>query len=713
MPVNHSDILIELSDSQDAEKDMREQVREADLFLNKRDGQWEPKILQAMSNRPRYTFDQCNPVVDDIMGEMETTDFAIDVKPSGGAATKEMSISFGGIIRNIEVASKARRIYNQAGRKMTGTGLGGWRITQEFRDSDSFDQDLIIQSLSNFQDRVWFDQDAVEQDMSDSMRCWVLTSMTMGAYKKKWPKGSCMSIGDSRLGDAYNHKKNNEVIIGEYYHRVATDRELARMSNGAIYVIDDDFNDVYDELRASGVTIETTRTRQLLTTHHRIFDGNDWLNNDKKTVFEHIPVIPVYGNFDLSENKIVYWGSIEKLMDPQRVLNYAESKKTAESSLKPIEKTWVAKEQATSSDVKSTLETQNTNSDPVQFYDHAEGVLPPFKPQNPQPDSILIETAMSAQNYINKASGLHNAGRGIGEPNQAEGTVRLLQNKGDNSNYKYFGSMSVAITHTGNILLKAIPKVYNKRQEMTLIGEDGTQSQITIHEKIHDTQTNRIVTMNDLSKGSYSLSCSPGPAFANKQQETVTNIVEVGKVIPDVLEKGKDVLLANISAPGMNKVAERVRREMVLSGTIPPDQLTKEEKDLKAQMAQQGNQPSPIEQAQLGIAKAEMEKAQAMTADTMSKMEERQNKAAAANKEAQLKMQKMILDYQASQEKRQDERDKNSQELILNMANQLKVQTETLKNLKDILGADGIVGPEIIKTFVEQVGVVNDNQNNQ
>ena len=69
MPIDYSDhsaVLAALKTDQDAEHDRREKVREIHSFLDKPDGQWEPEILQSLNNRPRYTFDKCNPVVDDI-----------------------------------------------------------------------------------------------------------------------------------------------------------------------------------------------------------------------------------------------------------------------------------------------------------------------------------------------------------------------------------------------------------------------------------------------------------------------------------------------------------------------------------------------------------------------------------------------------------------------------------------------------------------------
>ena len=102
---DHKKVLDKLSDAQAAEKDLREQAREAHLFVDKRDGQWEPERLNANANgdKPRYTFDMCNPIVDQVVSEIEQADFDIQVNPAGGDGTTAIAATYDGIIRNIEV----------------------------------------------------------------------------------------------------------------------------------------------------------------------------------------------------------------------------------------------------------------------------------------------------------------------------------------------------------------------------------------------------------------------------------------------------------------------------------------------------------------------------------------------------------------------------------------------------------------------------------
>ena len=123
---NASDVQQALESAQESDRDNRIIVKEVELFLTKKDGQWESSIVQQRGNRPRYTFDLCNPIVAQIANPIQKSDFAIVIIPSGGEASKAIAKTYGGLVRNTENLSKADSlIYNPAIKKLVSTGLTG------------------------------------------------------------------------------------------------------------------------------------------------------------------------------------------------------------------------------------------------------------------------------------------------------------------------------------------------------------------------------------------------------------------------------------------------------------------------------------------------------------------------------------------------------------------------------------------------------------
>ena len=671
-----------LSSAQGADNDMRDQARDAQLFVSKKDGQWEPYWWSANSGRPRYTFCMVSPIVDQVCGEIEQADFDIRVSPAGGDATKNVALTFDGIIRNLENISDAKDVYAAAARGMITTGYDGWRVVQKYANDNSFNQDLIIQKVHNFIDRVWYDPASELQDKSDSRYCFVLHPIAKDEFDKKWPEASGASLPEDRDGDAY-YDKAEVVVIGEFLYVEREERELVLMSNGQTYEADDDFQMVVDDLAMAGITEVKRRKRKYNKVCTRFFDNDGWLGEDKDTVFNRIPVIPVFGNYKIIENKTVYSGVVEKLMDSQRVLNYSMSREIEEGALAPRAKYWMTLTQAAGHE--DSLSTMNTNSDPVQFYN-----VDPESPQAPQqnggamvnPGLRTISEAM--RGMIGYSAGMFASNMGDNPGLQSGVAIRSLQNKGDNATYKYNKAVQIAIAATGKILVDAIPKVYDTERTMRILYEDKSYEMAEINQTVIDQQTGEIVVLNDLSQGVYDVICRAGPSFMNRQQETLEMIIEMAKVDPSVMQIAGDIMMQNINSPAADQIAERKRDQMLKAGLIPQSQLTEEEMaQMQQQMQQQGQPQDPASV----MAQAEMLKGQA---DMM--------RAQIEQAKVQNEQMKIQLDAQKVQMSAQNDEQDNQVDVFRAQTDRMDIQVRAQE-----------AGAKITKESVQTEGVQLDN----
>ena len=638
---DHQSVLNLLSSCQEADHDNREMSREAHLFLDKRDGQWEPYWWEANQNKPRYTFDNVNPIVDQVASEIEQADFDIRVSPAGGNATKDIASTYDGLIRNIENISNAKQVYSQAARGMVTGGFDAWRVSQKFADDNSFDQDIVIEKIGNPVDRVWFDPAAELQDKSDSRYCFVLHPMAVDEYENRWPEGSGESVPDDREGDAY-YDKAEAIVVGEFLYMESEDRELVMMSNGQTHEVNEDFEKIVDDLAMIGVTEVRRRTRKVHKVCSRFFDNKDWLEDDHDTVFNRIPVIPVYGNYKIFEGKTLYWGVVEKLLDPQRVLNYAMSRSIEEGALAPRAKYWMTPTQAAGHE--DQLGTLNTNSDPVQFFNpDPEFPAIPQQQGGAQVNQGLSMIAQSMQGMINATAGMFAANMGDNPNAQSGVAIRQLQNKGDNGTFKYSRAMEIAIAATGRLIKDAIPKVYDTARTIRVLREDDTYDMADLNQQVIDNATGEIVTVNDLSVGSYDVICKAGPSFKNRQEETLEAITSLAQVDPSLMQIAGDLLLQNVNTPAANQIAERKRAQMLQQGLIPQSQMSEEELMAAQQQAQMGQQaPDPA----MVLAQAEQLKAEAEMMRSQIEMQKLQNEQMKLQLEAQ-KLQSQAVGDQA------------------------------------------------------------------
>lgn len=732
MPNNfedHNYVMSLVTSAQDSDNEQRQELREAMLFIHKKDGQWEPYWWNLNKGKPRYTFDMTSPVVDQIAGEMEQADFSITINPTGGDSTKDDAKVLSGMVRNIERMSNATHVYNSAGRAMVTCGMDGWRVVQKFIDDDSFDQDLGVERISNFIDRVWFDEASEEQDHSDARWGVVLQGLLKEDYKARWPEGSEGSVSDGRQANAY-YEKPDLITVGEFLYKKAFDRELVLMDNGQVIEVDDDYEKVVDELAQLGISEKGRRKRKGHKVFSRFYDAGGWLEAEKETVFSFIPVIPTYGNFNIFENKRICNGAVRPIMDYQRVYNYTESRAITEVALAPRAK--IPMTNAMMAGHTDELSTLNVDDSPVLPF-NPDPNLPGYIPQQiggAQVNQGLAVISNNMQNGIAKAAGLFAANMGEGINGQSGVAIKALQDKGNTGSVKYFGSQEVAICHTARILINAIPKVYDTERQVRILGEDGAASMATLNEQVQDEQTGEVVTLNDLSKGKYDVSCSAGASFQNRQDETVSSILEMAQADPSIIPANGDILFANITAPGMDLIAERKRAELFNAGMIPEAQMTDEEKEqmqiIQQQQAQQGEQPD----AMMVAAQAEMQKAQADAQEVLRKSKETESKTQLSIREQDIKMQKQQIEFAQKQQNAElneqkfgmesfmaqqkliMEQNKAQSDAIAQAVDNLNTQANTLKTIREASGADAIIGPGNIEAYAQQADIVSEEQGN-
>lgn len=650
---DHSEVLIMIQKAQDAEQDQREHVREAKRFITDRDGQWDDYAITKMDGRFRGTFDMCTPIIDGIAGEIEQSDFTLRVSPSGGEASKDTAKILDGIIRNIRNISNAEDVFNKAGRSNVTGGFDAWEIVQDWIDADTFDQDLFIRRVPNAVDSVWFDLSSVMQDRSDANWAVKLVALPINEYEARWPDGSGMSVGDNA---EHHHTRNNNfnqkevVTAGKFYYRKPIKIELVRMTDGSVYRDDEKFKSVRDELEQVGIVIELDdkgdekrRTRESWRVYSRMFDGGDWLAEEEETVFDYIPLIPIYGNFDIIDNQCVYFGKLENLFDSQRVLNYALSRDIEDGALSPSPTIWMTDKQADGNDYSK----MNTDRAPIRIYT-TDPEAPPVGAQSftggPQPSTGLQTTIQNTQQMITTSSNTFIAQQGNANAQQS-GVAGLQQiEQGNIGSIKWFKDLEVAICQTGKVLINAIPRVYDATRQVRILEEDGSSDIVTLNQTIFDQQSQKNIVLNDLSVGEYDVVCDVGPAFNSAQKEAARSFEVMAGINPEFAQSGMDIWLKNKKEPGMDMMAERFRVQLFNAGLIPDSQWTDEERQAVQQQQAQAAQQPPQEDPNMVLARAEETKGQAELTNAQTKQFEAQATQQLKAQELGIEEQKIQLD---------------------------------------------------------------------
>lgn len=593
----HLTWLNQLSDYQQSDLDQRQQARECDRFLLDKDGQWEESVARSLDaqKRPRYTFDQVTPVIENIMADIEDMEFGSNVKPASGDATKELAKTYEGMVRSIEADSDATSIYRNACRRLIRRGFDAWIIKAKFKNEWSFDQSLVVETIPNAINRVWTDNTSSKADSSDSDVAYVLTSVTPEAYKEQFPEGNAVSIDDADLGEHYDQYRPEVIIFGERYYKKETTREVCQLSNGEIVEKDDNFKKIADEYLAQGIKVVREKKVKDFKIYHRFFDGGGMLSEERETVFRTLPVVTVYGNYELlgENSKITYSGITLKEMDYQRVFNYAKSREIEEGALAPRKKLVMTKKMAKGNEAQ--LAALNVSADPVLFVTPDDqwtaGVQEIGGAQvNPNLANLANDMAMGMQ----VTGGTNNAMNGQYAARMSEDALRMQIDRGTGATRKWVNALVNGIKRTCEILVQTIPPVYDTKQQFMILGQDGSEEMVTLNDEVYDTQTQTMVRVNTLNKGEYKVFCDAGPAFANKMEAGLSAMLNYAAIDPSIVQTGGDLMLKSIDAPLMDEMAARKRAQILQAGMIPEDQMTDEEIAAAQEAAQQPQQEDPV-----------------------------------------------------------------------------------------------------------------------
>jgi len=628
----HKEGLEHFNLAYDSERDQREKAVEDMLFVDSEEGQWDDYAKQMRKGKPMYTIDLTSEGLNQIIGDQRQSKTRVKVNPDGGGADVDTAKIYDGIVRSIEKNSHAENAYDNSFKESLKGGYGGWRYLTEYNDNDIFKQDITVKPINSAATSLYFDVDAKEYDKRDAKRAWLITDMSVTAFKDKYKDAQLTDFNsqDIRRGSCKDWFDGDNLRIAEYWVKEPITKNLGLMSDGRVIDLDEE-KKVIDELKKKGITIVKEREVKSHKVVMYKMNGVEILSGPHPWDGKYIPLVPEYGEVSYVGSKCYVRGKVRKVKDAARIYNYTTSAKIEATALSAKDPYWATRNQADGEEIKWAK--MNTGSDPVLFYKpDPDAPGPPTRGGAPVLQQALIEQTQQAANDVHSTMGIHAPALGNAPQLMSEKSVLNQAEMGDRGSFEYKDNFEKSKEYGALILVDLIPRIYDTAQIIQVLNMDGSIESHHINQEalddfnqpIKDDQTGEIVIVNDVKKGKYSASVSTGPAYSTMRDETVKQLTELAAVSPVFEQVSTDLIAKNMNITESEEITKRVRKLMISQGLVEPTDDEKKELGLD-----EPQQPDPQTQAltdnvemQTAEMQAGIENTDAKTQETLVKTQE-------------------------------------------------------------------------------------------
>jgi hypothetical protein len=471
--------------------------------------QWPEAIKKqrAEDNRPCLVIDRLKPQLKQVTNAQKAMRPAVQVNPVDNGADPETAEVFQGLVRHIENQSDADDAYDQAGKDQVEIGRGWFRITTEYCDDDTGNQEIRIERVRN-PFSIYTDPASQRRDTSDKKYAFEVSDLTADELKARFPDAKYTTGADFEgLGDdAPQWMVGGERIRVVKYWHVETTKSTKPGTTGK--------DRVY----------ETHKVSCDVLTGLEVLEHYDWAG-------KYIPLAPVIAEEIDLEGEVDIRGMVRGAKDPQRMLNYWKSATTEAMALAP--KAPIVAAEGQLEPYIAMWKQANTRNLPYLLYKPTTlgGALtpPPQRQVAEPPIQAMMAQTQAAENDLRAATGFFD----VDERESREQSGRAImarQQMGQHGNSDYLDGLSRGIRFGGRILIDLIPKIYDVPRVVRILGLDNQPQLVMIHAgqaPAVDPATGApalppgVKGIYDLSVGTYDVTVTQGPSPAKRRLSSV------------------------------------------------------------------------------------------------------------------------------------------------------------------------------------------------
>lgn len=543
----------------------------------RRGDQWDESIKALRAGhggapgRPCLTINRVQSNIQGIKNAERLNKIGIKVIPVDDDADPDTATVIQGLVRHIEARSRANVAYETAFTAAVERGKGFFRIVTEFAEGGptGFEQDIHIKRIRN-PFSVYFDPSTQEIDFSDANWAFIITRMSRRAFRSDYPQADHdnLNLWQSRNNSWVN---DDEVQVAEYYFKERNTTELGLLEDGRVLPVD-------EMTVAERRTIKTRRRDNTPTVWHYITNGFEVLEKTR-VPSPWIPIVPILGDEIDDDGTVDYAGVVRYAKDPQRAYNYWVSSAAEMIAMAPKAPVVGVTGQFENHEAK----WNSVNNVPYGYMEYnavdVDGRPAPPPRRLESIDGVTIQAItlerQQAADDLKATTGRFDASLGARSNETSGVAIKERRGEGEVSNYHFTDSKMNALWHAGRILVAMIPQVYDTARTVRILGEDESESLVTLNQEFKDESGKK--QLYDLSVGKYDVDTTVGASFGTKRQEALDLTTGLVDKYPPLFPIIGDLVLKNIDGPGAEEMANRFRKTIQPELLEASDEATTEE----------------------------------------------------------------------------------------------------------------------------------------
>jgi hypothetical protein len=536
--------------AEDASSVWRANARDDLAFLA---GQQWPEAVEAereAEGRPCLTINQLPQFLRQVVNEARQNRPSITVQPVDDQADVATAEVIEGLIRQIQNASHADVAYDTALESAAACGLGYLRVTTRYVSGASFDQEPVIERLVNPL-CVYLDPTSTEPTGADAQWAFVVTVLSTDVYEQQYGTLPPEAASWETAGDSWITP--DTVRVAEYYWRELRPVTLVQLADGTVRP---------RQAVPEDVPVVATRQAQIPQVFWATLCGYQVLRKTR-WLGRTLPLVRVIGEERVTETgQLDYTGVVRHAKDSQYSYNLWASAEAETIALAP-KAPWLLAE-GQQEGYEHLWATANTSNHAYLLYRPrslgTDPVPPPQRQVLEPPVQAIAQARLLAAQDLSHTTGIYQPQLGQqGPPGEAASAVYQQRQQGQIGQLHYLDNLRRSVRRVGEIVLEIIPRLYDSRRVLRILGPDATLKQVLVGQSYIDPLSG-LPTLYDLTVGQYDVTVQAGPGYATKRQEAVAVLMQLTQAMPQAMQFAADVLVKNLDMPGGQALAERLQK---------------------------------------------------------------------------------------------------------------------------------------------------------